>query len=438
MELENSQKQQLLLEYLISSPDVFSLCQPILRAVYFDVTLQKTVNFILKYYNNYRALPSPKQIKAETDVSLQQHNLTTDQIEYAIKEIETFCRRSAIRKAILDSVKLYEKEDYGKIEANIKEAITTSVYRRAGIGLFESIDELLERLQQQPVIPTGYTEFDYILGGGLRRREMLLFSANSGGGKSIVMANFGLNLLLNAKLKVLYLSFELPVEMIAKRYLSMLTHISQRELLERKNEISNIIKQLRSKIHNEIVIERLPVGTTPNQVRAFLREFELRRSYIPDVLILDYLDLMSPNEKVSADNVFEKDKRVSEQVHQILNDYNMIGITASQQNRSAVNAHELNHAIIAGGISKINTTDIYVSIVFNDVMRAAGEIHLEFLKTRSSDGVGKRVELKWNNTALRVENLDSTSPFTLKTKNSNNTLTQIEQSKIKLTDLLDI
>jgi KaiC/GvpD/RAD55 family RecA-like ATPase len=444
MELENPQKQKLLIEYLISSVDVFSLCQPILQVKYFDITLEKTVKFLLDYYNQYRAIPSISQIKAETGLQLTTHELTRDQTEYCIKETELFCRRSAIKKSILDSVTLYEDEDYGQIESNLKNAIATSVHKRAGVGLFEDIDEILLKLEQQPALPSGYTEFDEVLGGGLRRKELLLLSANSGGGKSIVMANFALNYLLS-DLHILYLSFELPVEMISKRYLSMVTGIGQRDIIDRSSEISTIMKQAQTKTANDLIIERLPAGTTPNQVRAFLKEFELRRKYVPDLIVFDYIDLMSPNEKVSADNVFEKDKRVTEQVCEILVDYDMIGITASQQNRSAVTTNELNHSHIAGGISKINTTDIYVSIVFNDMMRAAGEIHFEFLKTRSSDGVGKRVELAWNSKTLRVENPKNTSgPLTFSGKKTYNNSAVNKQSSpeekhiTNLRNLIDI
>ena len=148
---------------------------------------------------------------------------------------------------------------------------------------------------------------------------------------------------------------------------------------------------------------------------------------------------MSPNEKVSADNVSEKDKQVAEQVHQILDDYDMIGITASQQNRSAVTATDLNHSHIAGGITKINTTDIYASIIFNDLMKAAGEIHIEFLKTRSSDGVGKRIELKWNNTALRVENMNSNA-FRLNSpkRQLNQPTKEVVVPESRLKDFLDM
>jgi hypothetical protein len=80
--------------------------------------------------------------------------------------------------------------------------------------------------------------------------------------------------------------------------------------------------------------------------------------------------------------------------------------TASQQNRSAIEAPELNQGHIAGGLTKINTVDVYISIVLTPTMRAGGEIGFTFLKTRSSDGVGKTVYLKWNNTSLRITNAD--------------------------------
>jgi len=436
MNIDNPTKQKLLLEYLISSVDLFSLSQPIVKPEYFDVTIRRAVEFVLKYFDSYRASPNPTQIEAETGVVLKTHEMTDDEIEYALAEMETFCRSSAIKAAIFESVGMYEREDYGSIETAFRDAITVSITHSAGVGVFEQIENLMERLKNQPAISTGYDEFDNVLGGGLRRKELLLLSANSGGGKSLVMANFGLNYCL-AGYKVLYLSFELPTEMIGKRYLSMITNIGQRDILDRSSDIIHMVNQMKHKVENDLIIERLPVGTTPNEIRAFLKKFELVRKYTPDVLILDYLDLMDPNEKVSADNVFAKDKQVTEQVHQILTDYDMIGLTASQQNRSAVTAQDLNHSHIAGGISKINTTDIYVSIIFNDALRAAGEMHFEFLKTRSSDGVGKRIELRFNSTSLRVENMvGGSKPLILKPKIDDNV--KHIPNKSSLSDLLDI
>ena len=108
--------------------------------------------------------------------------------------------------------------------------------------------------------------------------------------------------------------------------------------------------------------------------------------------------------------MFEKDKRASEQLRSIANDYNMWVVTASQQNRGAVGQTDLNHSHIAGGISKVNTTDVYVSIIMNEAMRQQGTIAMQFLKTRSSDGVGKTIYLKWHNTTLRITDPDDSGP----------------------------
>ena len=90
------------------------------------------------------------------------------------------------------------------------------------------------------------------------------------------------------------------------------------------------------------------------------------------------------------------------QLREIGVDYNMFVASASQLNRSAVNATHQDHSQIAGGISKINESDIYVSIIMNDAMRAAGEMIWFLQKTRNSNGVGNQVYLKWVAERLRI------------------------------------
>ena len=230
-------------------------------------------------------------------------------------------------------------------------------------------------------------DYDEATGGGFFRKEITVFTANSGVGKSNTMYNVSKNLVSQGYNGVI-ISLELYRKTISKRLGSMLTQISQRELKQRKSEVINAIQAMKDD-HGKLFIHNMKVGTTPNQIRAYLKELELQEDFTPDFIVIDYLDLMAPNERVSADNVFEKDKRVSEQLRQILVDYNSSGITASQQNRSAValDASEVNQSHIAGGISKINTADVVVSIIMTDVMRAAGEIAFHFLKTRSSSGI---------------------------------------------------
>lgn len=409
--MENNNKQRLLVEYMISSPDTFALCKSIVKADYFDPDYRKTVDFIHTYYDKYSATPTPDMILAETGLSLKKQTVTRDQIAYCSDEIEAFCRRKAIEKAIVKSAGLIGEGEYGEIEQMIRDAISVSLNRQIGLTYFDTPLQRLEKMAEKPQrTPTKWTDFDDLLGGGLARTEMLLFSANSGGGKSITLANLALNFLTQPKypgckdkMDVLYISLELSEEMIAQRFDTMFTGIPSVIWQQNYKDIADAIEML-SPHMGRLTIKRMPVGTNASAIRAYLKEFELKNGYVPDMLVVDYLDIMGANEHVSADNVFEKDKRAAEQLRDIGFDYNMFIATASQQNRSAIDAQELNHSHIAGGISKVNTVDWYVSIIMNAQMKAAGEIGFAFLKTRSSDGVGKQMFLKWDNTSLRILN----------------------------------
>ena len=397
-----NKKQKLLLEYLISSGDTFAKCSPIIRPEFFDPELRNTVTFIQKYYDDHNTTPKPDQILAETDVQLERKNIDRDQIEYCSTEIERFCKRKAMEAAVLSMPDCITEENYGAAETLLKDALLISLNRDLGLRYFDDPEERMRRiLETQSPQSVGWKEFDDALHGGILRQQMLLLSANSGGGKSIAMSNIALNL-MEAGLNVLYFSLELSEDMISQRFDSMVTGVHTAEWRHKITETANKIEQRKSKL-GQLFIKYMPSGTNSNQLRAYLKEFQLQNNMIPDVIVVDYLDIMGTNDYISADNVFEKDKMVSEQLRNIAAEYNAFMITASQQNRGAVGQTDLNHSHIAGGISKINTTDVYVSIIMTEKMRAGGEIAFQFLKTRSSDGVGKTIYLQWDGKTLRIK-----------------------------------
>ena len=401
--MAKTSKQQLLIEYLVSSPDTFALCKNIVKSDYFNPEFRKTVEFMHEYYDKYSSTPDAVQIEAETGVEIVERTVTRDQIKYCSSEIEQFCRKKAIEKAIIASAALLDKGDEGKIEQLVRDAISVSLNADLGVDYFADPQARLEKLSLEPPrTTTKWPLFDEMIGGGLARTEMLLFSANSGGGKSVALANLGLNFAAQG-LNVLYISLELSETMIAQRFDMMLTGIPTMVWRDNMKEISSALNQVAPHM-GKIIIKRMESGTNCNQIRGFLKEYELKTGLIPDLLIVDYLDIMGPNEQVSADNVFEKDKRSAEQLRDVLFDYNMFGATASQQNRSAIEAAELNQSHIAGGLSKVNTVDIYCSLILTPSMKASGEIGMQFLKTRSSDGVGKTIYLTWDNNSLRILN----------------------------------
>lgn len=398
-----TKKQQLLVEYLISSPDTFALCKSIVKSDYFDPELRQAVEFIHDYYDKYSATPSADQIEAETNAVLKAQQVTRDQIEYCADQVEKFCKRKAIEQAIVAAPQFIAKGDYGRVESIIRDAISVSLNRDLGLDYFADPLGRLEAQTLKPLrTPTKWTAFDEQLNGGIARKEILMFSANSGGGKSITLANLAVNM-LEQGYSVLYLTLELSEELVAQRFDTMLTGVSSVAWLANYKSIASTVIQLAPHM-GKLSIKHMPSGTTSNQIRAYLKEFELKNGFIPDVLVVDYLDIMGPNEKVSADNISEKDKQSTEQLREIIFDYNMYGATASQQNRSAIEAVELNQGHIAGGLTKVNTVDVYASIILTPTMKAAGEIGMTFLKTRNSDGVGKTVYLRWDNKSLRILN----------------------------------
>lgn len=405
-------KQRLLLRYLISSANLFAVANPIIKPEYFDPEIRKASKFIQTYYDEYRALPDTDQIVAETSVEITTTDVTGDKYAYCVHEVEQFCKRKAMEHAVLQSVGLIEKGDYGSVETLIRDAVTVSITRTLGLDYYENPLARLERLRNSAKpVPTGWKDVDAILGGGINWGDLVLLSANSGGGKSICMENYAENM-NRMGFHGIYFSFELSEDLISKRHDSIVTGIHQAEVLTRYKEVAaNVVNQREGKGTLMIVKMESP---TPNDLRAYLKEYELKFKRKPAFIIVDYISLMRSDEKVEAGDVYTRDKYVSEALKNIgAEQDNCIIMTASQQNRDAIDKIDLNQGNIAGGISKIDACDIYISIVMTDAMRAAGDMMFQFLKTRSSDGVGKNAHLAWDAKTLRVtdSNKDNTISF---------------------------
>lgn len=436
----DSKKQKLLIELLISSSDTFALCQNIVESTYFDPEYRNSVEFIKNYYDDYSTTPNILQLEAECNQVFKIHDVAPDEVKYCATEIEKFCKHGAMKKASLALPGLIKEEKYAEAETMVKEAVLVSLTKELGLRYFETVKDRLERmLKEDPTFPTGWAGIDTALFGGISRKELLLVSANSGGGKSITLANLAFNF-ANTGMNVLYISLELSEDIVAQRFDTMFSGVSRRDWKDKTDTITERV-QAASKGAGIIDIIQMPTGTTANQIRAYLKEFYLHYNMSPDLLILDYLDNMSPNEHVSADNVFEKDKRSAEQLRQIGVDYNMFVATASQLNRSAIGATDHNHSQIAGGISKINVADVYWSIIMTEEMRAMGKIVFILQKTRNSDGLGTQVHLKWDGKYLRIidEEGDASKPLTFNKKESNDSSDFVDSDKPtgdKLTALL--
>jgi len=150
-------------------------------------------------------------------------------------------------------------------------------------------------------------------------------------------------------------------------------------------------------------IKYMPAQSNVNQIRSYLKELQIQTGMKVDFIMVDYLDLVMPvSAKVSPNDLFVKDKYVSEELRNLAREFNILMITASQLNRGAVEEVEFDHSHIAGGLSKINTADNVFGIFTSRAMRERGRYQIQLMKTRSSSGVGMKVDLDYDLDSLRI------------------------------------
>ena len=186
---------------------------------------------------------------------------------------------------------------------------------------------------------------------------------------------------------------------------SMVTGVSTREIFKNLDDIEMKVKMIGKK-SGMLQIKYMPSGKTVNDIRAYMKEYEIKCGKKVDVLLVDYMDLLMPiGKKISAENLFVKDKYVSEELRNLAMEKQCVFVTAAQLNRGAVEEVEFDHSHISGGLSKIQTADNVIGIFTSRAMRERGRYQLQLMKTRSSSGVGMKIDLEFNIETLRISDL---------------------------------
>jgi archaellum biogenesis ATPase FlaH len=394
--------QLLFLEMFLNDALSFSRCQNIFDPENFDRKLRPTAQFIQEYTNKYKTVPNINIINSSCQQQFNELTLTPDNYTWLLDEFENFTRHRALERAIVKSADLLEKGDYGPVERLIKDAIQISLSRDMGTDYFKNPRQRLEKLKNNNgQMSTGWPSLDQKLYGGFNRGELNIFAAPSGGGKSLFLANLGINWALMG-LNVIYLTFELSEELVSMRMDGMITGITTREIFRNLDDVELKVKMV-SKNSGNIQIKYLPSGKNVNDIRAFLKEYQINNGIKPDAILIDYLDLLMPiSVKVSPSDLFVKDKYVSEELRNLSMEYNSLTVTASQLNRSAIEEIEFDHSHISGGLSKIQTADNVIGIFSSRSLKDQGKFQIQLMKTRNSNGVGQKLELDYNPDTMRI------------------------------------
>tara|TARA_B100001057_G_scaffold403414_1_gene415699 strand:+ start:30501 stop:31886 length:1386 start_codon:yes stop_codon:yes gene_type:complete len=399
--------QELFLRFLVTDPDVFVRVNNIVQPYMFNRKYREAVEFLKEHANKYNSIPTLEQLEAVNGIDLKPvEDVHESHMNWFMDEFEQFCKHKALEKAILDSTDLLENQDYGTVEVMIKEASQVGLVSDFGLDYYENPKERLQWIKDQAgAISTGWKNFDQKLYGGLNRGELTVFAGGSGAGKSLFLQNLGVNW-SQAGLNTVYLSLELSEQLSSMRIDAMVSEYATRDVMKNMDDVDLKVR-MKGKGAGKFRIKQMSNGINANDIRSFLREYEIQTGIKVDALLVDYLDLMSPiSTKVSPSDLFIKDKYVSEELRNLAVELNILLVTASQLNRGAVEEIEFDHSHIAGGISKIQTADNVIGIFTSNAMRERGRYQIQFMKTRSSSGVGSKVDLKFNPETLRIEDLE--------------------------------
>ena len=395
--------QKLFLEMMMQDSQSFVRVQNIYNVDNFDRSLRVPAEFIKNHCAKHNTMPTFEQVNAVCKSDLQPApGLNEDHYNWFLDEFEGFTKQKELERAILKAADLLEKGEYEPVEKLIKDAVQISLTKDMGTDYFADPKSRLMRIKDNNgQVSTGWNNLDRKLFGGFNRGELNIFAGGSGSGKSLFMQNISVNWVLHG-LNGVYITLELSEELTSMRIDSMLSNVSSKDIFK---DIDNVDMKIRmmGKKAGDLQIKYMPAQSNVNDIRAYLKELQIKSGKKLDFVMLDYMDLLMPvSAKVSPSDLFVKDKYVAEEVRNLAKELQMLLVTASQLNRSAVEEIEFDHSHIAGGISKINTADNVFGIFTSRAMKERGRYQIQCMKSRSSTGVGQKIDLEYNIETMRI------------------------------------
>ena len=449
MALLNEKQQHLIICALLSDSGLFGRAKTALKTEYFDLTLQKSVSFILDYSDKYNSVPDVQVVNTVSDiqyVTIPQISNDLGAQQYFLDVIDNFCRQKALNLAIIEGAERINKGDTDTISDLITQAQRVGIKRDYGINVTldelsgetdvgGTIDDWMRKTEKEiGTIGTGWKNFDKLIDGGFGWGQLIYVISPSGGGKSLALANLGINFAMQGY-NVLYFTFELAQELVGKRILAMGSSVPYRDL---QRYYSNARDNYQTKIHTAeqvgmFRIIDIPQKSNINDIDSRVRDIELQFKRNFQIIILDYADLMScRNRRIDSNNINLTGKEIAEDLRgwaksRTKENFSTLVLTASQVGKEAMSEMEFNMNDMAGSAWKINTADLIFSVRTNRTMRENGEYEIKVLKNRNGGATDKSLHIKYDpNTLLMydtVENEDKSGKNTKITANSDPSVT---------------
>lgn len=357
----------------------------------------------------------------ESVKNFDQSSLSDDDMKNYTSE---FLRKRYMKNCLIESMPKVDDENVSKSVDEILNKlgeIPKMVMDEVEVGSITSshnlgfVDDFIAWITNpESTIPTGFRVLDENIGGGLLKdgKSLYVLMAQTGLGKSNIMANIAVNL-MEQNLKPLIISLEMSEMVYMKRIYSMLTGIEIDSLPRLSSTLREKIREFFS-THNKasIMVKEFPVNSvSSNDIKGFIEKSE----YKPDVIIIDYLNLLKTNVDSKNIQMFEQGKKLSEEMRSISQEINIPIITAVQSNTEGMNNDDVSMKNISQSRAIAHTADfigiLYKSKEDRDYEKENGKQMIErlYLKIEKSRfGVaGNSIELGFNNRTLKIQDWDN-------------------------------
>jgi replicative DNA helicase len=408
---------------------------PFLLEEYFvsenDRTLFKEIkSFILKYNNlpTYDALVieidslrniKEEQVKTITDTlkELSEDKIDTN-IDWLSDSTEKFCQEKAIYNAIMKSIDVMNNKNStltkGAIPQLLSDALAVSFDPNVGHDYLEQYDyryEYYHRVLEK--IPFDLEFFNKITKNGLPKKTLNIALAGTGVGKSLFMCHVAASC-LNQGRNVLYITLELAEEEVAKRIDANLMNVTFEDLMRMpKDMYEKKAENLKSKTNGKLIIKEYPTaGASTIHFKALLNELSLKKSFKPDIIFVDYLNIcMSARVKPGSNiNSYTYIKSIAEELRGLAVEYSVPVVSATQTTRSGFSNSDVELTDTSESFGLPATADFMFALIATEELDALGQIMVKQLKNRYNDPtINKRFVLGIDRAKMKLFDVEASA-----------------------------
>lgn len=380
---------------------------PFFKEDYFTEATDKIVfNEIAYFVETYNALPSKEaliiSIEGNTEIGVDASTQAIELIssvdvdyqkpnfEWLVSSSEKFCKDAAVVNALMESIHIIDgdSKDFNKdaIPTILSDALAVSFDTNIGHDYFNDASSRYDSyILDEDRIPFDIDILNKITRGGLPGKSLTLFLGGTGTGKTHVMCHLTTSYLKNSK-NVLYITLEMSEEKIGERIDANVvnTNIGELKIIGKDNFITRI-DSLHKKTQGKLVIKEYPMhSASAANFKALIDELKIKKNFIPDVVVIDYLGICASSRHKSSRNINSNSyyQSVAEELRALGQYYNIPVISSVQTNRSGSTNSDLGLTDIADSFGICMTGDLVLGIITNDELASLNQIMLTVLKNR--------------------------------------------------------